>query len=81
MIIPRGETFPGHHNHHLLQHPTSLRNELEESNLASRPLELVEEHLLHALHNAFDGTALLPELGTDLASGLFRYARGLQMKW
>lgn len=83
-IIPWRERFAGHHDHHLLQHPSPLRDKLEESNLASRPSELVQEHLLHALHDTFDGTAILPELGIelgiDLSGGLFRYAVRLQMK-
>jgi hypothetical protein len=78
-ISPRRETFTGHHNHHLLQHPRSLRDELEESNLTFQPLELIEKHLLHRLHNTFNGTSLLQELEIDLASGLCS-SMGLQMK-
>jgi hypothetical protein len=42
-------------------------------------LELIEKHLLHRLHDTFNGTTLLQELEIDLASGLFSCA-GLQMK-
>ena len=79
-IIPWRESFARHHEHHLLQHPSPLRDKLEEINLASRPSELVQEHLPHALHDAFDGTALQPELDIDLPGGLFRYVVRLQMK-
>jgi hypothetical protein len=78
-IITRGQTFTGHHNHHLLQHPSLLRDELEESNLAFRTLELIEKHLLHGLQDTFNWTAILPELEIDLATGLFGYL-GLQIK-
>jgi hypothetical protein len=77
-ILPRRETFTGHHNHHLLQHPSSLSDELEESNLAFRPLKLIEKHLPHCLHDTINWTTLLPELETDFATGIFSYL-GLQM--
>jgi hypothetical protein len=68
-ISPRRETFTGHHNHHLLQHPSPLRD------------ELTEKHLLQRLHHTFNGTALLQELEIDLASGLLSYlGLGLQPK-
>uniref|UniRef100_A0A8R7PCV7 Uncharacterized protein n=1 Tax=Triticum urartu TaxID=4572 RepID=A0A8R7PCV7_TRIUA len=70
----RREAWIGHENSYHLQHARTLKDELQETNLASAPFELTESHHVDARDDVLNGTRLLPELdGEGLTSGFITF--------